>query len=191
MSDSDSDMVEEVSFSTAKKNIISTQKQLKQATLAVAPKKKRVRRRNELSDDDNDDDKKQSKITNKQQQNEKQLNSKSSNSQPQSLNAKVDQNLLNLINEELPTKKIKQIEGKFKVVERSESKHDKTEPKKLTIQSEVYTAKKDLGQGIKVVFQKQVKQQTAVNSSATNFLQNRLNLSNVKRQPISRIIGTK
>ncbi|EAR95932.1 hypothetical protein TTHERM_00820690 (macronuclear) [Tetrahymena thermophila SB210] len=190
MSDSDSDMVEEVSFSTAKKNIISGQKQLKQATLAVAPKKKRVRRRNELSDDD-ENDKKQLKGTNKQQQSEKQLNNKSTNSQPQSLNAKVDQNLLNLINEELPTKKIKQIEGKFKVVERSENKIDKIEPKKLTIQSEVYTAKKDLGQGIKVVFQKSVKQQTAVNSSATNFLQNRLNLSSAKRQPISRIIGTK
>ncbi|KAL4498262.1 hypothetical protein ABPG73_006736 [Tetrahymena malaccensis] len=185
-------MVEEVSFSAAKKNIISSQKQLKQATLAVAPKKKRVRRRNELSDDDDDqNDKKQLKISSKQQQSEKQLINKSSNSQPQSLNAKVDQNLLNLINEELPTKKIKQIEGKFKVVERSENKPDKIEPKKLTIQSEVYTAKKDLGQGIKVVFQKQVKQQTAVNSSATNFLQNRLNLSSAKRQPISRIIGTK
>lgn len=104
MSDSESDMPEAISFSTAKKNVNAKQKELNkskaaQAVIASQSKKKVRKVKDEFEGDDFDGDDFE-KVSRKKVKSEVQPAARS-------LSAKVDANLMSMINEELPQKKIK------------------------------------------------------------------------------------
>lgn len=102
---------------------------------------------------------------------------------------------MSMINEELPTKKIKQLEGKFAVVERSSKRGENgkdLKPKTVFLESSTISSKKNIGNGVSIMFANStVKNTIPIVKSATDFLSARSSLSADRRQPISRIIGRK